>query len=93
MGHKWHKTIITRLNKGTVLKSDNVFARLDPKKLILKEQHHTIYLYNLGFAVAKILSHGETPEDQWYFTERSLSETTFRKIFEKNTRIILSNIF
>ncbi len=59
------------------------FARLGPKKLILKEQNHTISLYNRGFPVAKILSHGETPDGQWYFTETSLGETTFHEIFEK----------
>ncbi len=73
----------TRLNEGMVLKSGDIFARMGPKKIILKEQNHTTSLYNHGFPVAKILDYGETSDGQWYFTETSLGKATFHEIFEK----------
>jgi hypothetical protein len=75
----------TRLNEGMVLRSrsGDIFARLGPKQLVLEEQIHTLSLYSKGFPVAQVLSSGEMPNDQWYFTETSLGTATFHDLFKE----------
>ena len=72
-----------RLLPGMVLKSREreAYARLGPKVSTLEEQIHTVSLYERGFPVARVLESGKFGEDEWYFIEESLGDTSFHEQF------------